>query len=656
VTGRVARPKGPAHVRILAVILVVLSIAVSAQQPRDATVASAARGSASIRGVVVSADAQAAPIRRAIVTISGEAMPGQSAVTDDGGRFVFGGLAAGTFTVSAAKAAYLPGSHGARRPGQAGSPIALGEGQRVDVRIPLARGGVLGGVVRDPRGNPRPGVQVGALDLRVAGAIETIYSSATYTTTDDRGAYRIFGLAPGEYAIVATPRTNSLGSIGRRSAADMDALLLRLRQSTRAGSTAAQGSPAASIRVPASPAYAHVPTYYPGAAQIRDATRVTIAAGDERMGLDFVVAPLRTVTIEGVVQGPAANLSAVQLTLIIRGPQVPQELGTTPSLVRRPDATGRFRYASVMPGFYRIIARGTLGPADPAATTSGGRGAGTAIAGGAVGRASAGADDALYGVADVEVSESDVSGVVLTLEPGSVLSGRVAFDGAPPAVDLTKILLRVAPPTGRGFVDTDGTTFIGNRFGALPPTPVRPDGTFAVPGIAPGAYGLFVILPTEMSPAWWLRSAVVGGRDLLDAGFEVDAGTDLSGAVLTFSTRRAAISGTVITPSGAPASEYFVIVMPANRAHWRPHARRVKTTRPSTDGAFAIRDLPGGDYLIAALTDVTPADLNDARFLERVAASGAPLALADGESKRQDLRIGGAQYVGRDFRPGLDWR
>jgi len=70
---------------------------------RDARPAPAA-GTATVSGVVISADTQARPLRRARVTINGTAMgPGRTAITADDGSFAFTGLAAGRYALAAAK-------------------------------------------------------------------------------------------------------------------------------------------------------------------------------------------------------------------------------------------------------------------------------------------------------------------------------------------------------------------------------------------------------------------------------------------------------------------------------------------------------------------------------------------------------------------------
>ena len=136
-----------------------------------------------------------------------------------------------------------------------------------------------------------------------------------------------------------------------------------------------------------------------------------------------------------------------------------------------------------------------------------------------------------------------------------------------------------------------------------------------------------------------LRSAIVNGRDVLDAPLDITGGANFTGALLSFSTQRSELSGTLQTASTAPALDYFIVVFPSDASLWRPNARRIQSTRPASDGHFTFRDLPAGKYLMAAVTDVTPDDLSDATFLRQLVTSGFEVTLAEGEKKTQDLRI-----------------
>ena len=63
------------------------------------------------------------------------------------------------------------------------------------------------------------------------------------------------------------------------------------------------------------------------------------------------------------------------------------------------------------------------------------------------------------------------------------------------------------------------------------------------------------------------------------------------------------------------------------------------SARPATDGRFILADLPAGEYLVAALTDLDPNDWQDAAFLEQVAPAAVSVTIREGEKKTQDLRI-----------------
>ena len=624
--------------RLLAMAVVALSAGtMAATQVRDATPAPLATpsGTGGIRGVVMTADAPPQPARRVIVTISGDVAASRSAITDDLGRFAFRNLPAGRFSIQASKAAYLGGGFGALRPGRPGTPISLGSGQQADVTVTIWRGAVVTGIVSDRNGSPMPAVQVAILNAR-AGT-DPAANATEFGVTDDRGVYRIFGVPAGEYVVAALPVPGGTGEMGARSVAEMDALLAELQQrGTRsAGSPGSANSPRPAAPLLAGAPIGFAPTYFPGTPLWRDATRLKLAAGEEKSGVDLQVQPVTAATINGSITGDVPNLAAVRLAIVIGGPRTTTQFASNPVLSMTPNEEGRFRFSNVTPGTYSIVARVARGQTTAATPPM------SAVSIGRSGQPPLGASgEFLYAVADVDVLGSPISGVALVLQPGSTFSGRIRFDAGvqPVPDDFTRIRVAVSPPGGTSMSIT-GDTIIGNTFSAVTPATVEAGGGFTLKSIAPGLYNLQCTLPSEIAPIWWLRSAMVEGRDLLDAPLVFRPGTSYTDVVLTLTDRRTELSGTLQTPTGLPAPEHFVIAFSADRSMWRPGSRRVQAVRPSSDGRFLMRDLPPGDYLLAALLDVEPNEWQDPAFLEQIATAGVPVTIAEGQKKIQDLRI-----------------
>ena len=210
---------------------------------------------------------------------------------------------------------------------------------------------------------------------------------------------------------------------------------------------------------------------------------------------------------------------------------------------------------------------------------------------------------------------------VLTVQPGA----------GTPLADLTKTRIRLQPVNE---VAGMGPTGLPITTGAA--AVVRADGTFDIAGVLPGTYQL---APIGQPAGWWPKSAMLAGVDLLDVPLEM-ASSDVAGVDITLSNLHSQITGQLLQPGGAPASGYFVVAFSANRAHWTPQSRRLRSVRPGTDGRFLLDDLPAGEYYLAALTDADSDDWQSREFLDQVRAAAVRITLGDGERKTQALRIG----------------
>jgi hypothetical protein len=129
------------------------------------------------------------------------------------------------------------------------------------------------------------------------------------------------------------------------------------------------------------------------------------------------------------------------------------------------------------------------------------------------------------------------------------------------------------------------------------------------------------------------------GRETLDSGLEVIPGAAIDDLTVTLTNQPASLGGRLTSASGRAAPDYSLIVFSADKSYWAPASRRVRETRPATDGAYSLVGLPPGEYLIAALTDVEDGEWNDPRFLETLVGSAASVTIVKGQTVTKDLKL-----------------
>jgi hypothetical protein len=603
----------------------------SATERRDA--AQSPAGPATIKGTVVDA-LSSAPLRRAIVTARSAEIPeGLSAITDDDGGFSIVAVPAGRVTIAAVKPGYLAGGFGSGGWGRPTVAAAVTSGELLQVVIRLNKASVMTGVIRDQRGQPASNLKVFAIDARSPAAptpsAQSILSIGV--VTDDRGVYRLYDLPPREYLICAAARTELDDDITQRSTAETDAVLARLRSRSQVVSLPAQEAIAPPQVV------ALGPVFYPGTASLRAAARIKLAPGEVREGLDFNLASLSLTTIEGTVfssDGPLPKSIAISIdpedSLLIFA-----FANAFPRLVDAPGADGHFKYGSIAPGHHVITARGDR-VAPPSGPGRGDIGIKLPPAGEIT------TTETMYALEEVDVGNQPVRGVAVRFQRGSKLAGRVTLDPAavaiPPAIDWTKVRVGLAMPGHRTSMSVKGAA-VGNIFEAPFPIPLRADGTFEFASVAPGRYRITAALPQPLAAEWRPQSAMAAGLDVLDGMVDLMPGMDVSDVHITLTNRHTSLTGTLTAPTGAGASDYYVVVMAADPLLRAIGSRRVQMTRPATNGVFLINDLPPGDYLVVALADLDPEEWRQPESLAVIAPRGVKVKILDGTETVQNMSV-----------------
>ena len=189
-------------------------------------------------------------------------------------------------------------------------------GQSVDAllfrMLPTA---VISGRITDEDGDAMAGVVVIALKKKPG---KSTRESVGTVGTNDLGEYRLSGLFPGQYWIVAMPP------------ADFRDYEKQEKSSAGAGQ----------------PDTRYVSTYYPGTYDAMQASALALKAGDE-MPINFTLVPARTYRVRGIVTGVMAGQKpAVELVSKTGDSMRASEVG----------ADGQFEVRGVAPGSYVVRA------------------------------------------------------------------------------------------------------------------------------------------------------------------------------------------------------------------------------------------------------------------------------------------------------------
>ena len=246
--------------------------------PQAGQAAAGAAVSGTIKGIVKPPDSPDG-IPDVEITLVGAATPGapgaqMTATTDAKGGFSFSNLPVGRYTLRAQKNGYFsanpdpaaPPALQAQTTVTATISVAMPD---VQVSIPMIPGGTISGRVLDGQGRPAAGIPMQVLRTGYQDGRKTLVSASTAflpigtgaTVTNDRGEYRLFWYAPGEYYVKTDVQQNR----------------------TTTSST-----------VP-------LPTFYPGTREASRAIPVTLHAGQEVAGIDFTMQTTPAFKVSGKV-------------------------------------------------------------------------------------------------------------------------------------------------------------------------------------------------------------------------------------------------------------------------------------------------------------------------------------------------------------------
>lgn len=328
-------------------------------------------------------------------------------------------------------------------------------------------------------------------------------------------------------------------------------------------------------------------TYYPGVVDPSTASPITVRPGDEFPGVDFSVQTVTAFHVRGRVTGIPSSYQINDVYVQVVSNKKSKQVFASGGGTNVSDAHGDFDIPNVGPGSYHM---------------------------------SAGLND--HGMQyqaqqEIQVSDSDVNGVVLALVPTATIHGSVHAEGS---VDFSKLNIDVVPP--------------GGPVPIRDPNPVNSDGTFVIKDILDGSYKIQL---AGLPPNAYLKGATLDGQDVLESGFTVANG-QAPGSMLDIvvSASGGRISGVVML-DGNPADDARVTVAPADESKLgEPSWFKDGTT--DQNGNFLIPGIRPGKYRVFAWQNIEPGEDRDPEFLQRFLDRGYEVQVLENSVQTLQLK------------------
>jgi hypothetical protein len=555
-------------------------------------VVSKQRGTGTITGRVVSTDGQ--PIPHASINISGaggiRTFRGQMIRSDEEGNFVIDGLDPMPYFITARAPGYviLSGDDESNESG-----VVANRYYRVgdNVTLRLMRGGVITGRVTNASGEPVIGVGVRPIRLRDAkGKTTSELGFTRLNTTDDRGIYRIYGLAPGSYIVMAAG-----GGIGGRS-----------------------------------PFGGKSPVFHPSSTR-ETATVVQIRGGEEITNVDINWRPQAGHSISGKITGaPATEMSGgMGISVSVVQLRLPgSNTNVASSIVMPMDNSGAYGLYGVPDGEYEIQA--TRGNGEDSSLAS---------------------PPKRVTVKGADLSGIDLALAPLASVSGTVKLETVSSETKMKCQSRREPLLSETMVSVQRDEAGASTEIAGGIFGFSNGGMIDDKGGFAIKSLKAGQYRLTVNFPDD---TWYLKSVTASSTasrtaaaaiDAGRAGFAVKSGERLQGLTATLAEGAAGITGKL--QGAKPAGEWRVYLIPAEKESVEDVLRYYEASITGA-GEFRFGNIAPGKYLITmrAVTAEAGAE-NNPRPLIWIAAERLRLRRA-AESTNKAIELSACQRI-HDF-------
>jgi Carboxypeptidase regulatory-like domain len=514
-----------------------------------------------VEGTVVSATT-GDPLRKASVELRSTAVNRVSSAgnyistTDAEGRFLFEEVQPGSYTLHAERVGYVSQKVLTNGPV---STLKFIAGQKLtDLAIKLTPQGAIYGRIVDEDGDPVRDADINLMRWSYRNGKKELRSiENSGLSVNDDGTFMIGYLPPGRYYAKAVHG---------------------MRRSAQPGSKS-------------EPQDWYVPTYFPSAIDPAGAAPIDILPGIEQRGVQIQLRKMRVFTVRGKA---IVNLAGPVQNLIVRLFPVAGISAASKSV----DNDGIFEFNNILPGTYFV----------EAITTSI-----TSMTDRATGDVTR--QPPITGRTFVTVTDGNVDGIVLNVNPGIEFTGKLKLDDAQAQSPST------LPANLKVRFERQGSPFESDQF--------KSDGTFRIRGIAPDEYRVRVMgMPADT----YIKSVKAGDRDVTHKKIDVSAG--LTGEIeIMLSPNACDLAGIVRNSNGDLAADITIqLTRDDDDAVISP------ATSDQT-GGFRFRSLAPGDYRIYAWQDDGDGIIIDPEFRKRFDGQSSKIKLSEKSHENIELKL-----------------
>jgi len=279
-----------------------------------------------VQGSVVNA-VSGEPLKKAHVVLSpidnnstGN-LPTYGAITGADGLFSVEEIDPGRYSIFVSRTGFVSPNQTPSKRNAIRSVLTLSAGQTMKgLRFKIVPQAVVAGRVVDEDNEPVVDANVSCMRYQYSSGNKILGSVGT-ASTNDKGEFRIFGLAAGKCYVSAILRQN--------------------------------GSGANEVRKELASEQGYVQTYYPSSVSASSAIAVNVGAGAEVSGIEIRLRRLKMVHVSGVVTNLPSQFKSAGVLLFRRDGEL---FGMSDARSTRIGANGRFSIRDVGPGSYTVVA------------------------------------------------------------------------------------------------------------------------------------------------------------------------------------------------------------------------------------------------------------------------------------------------------------